>query len=68
MQRLKRRKKAVSPDILDTMVMVRVSNKDWMYLNRQALKYTDGNISEYVRYAALAWAPSEGDLEAPVSK
>ncbi len=43
----------------------RVNNDESNIIQEKADLYTDGNVSEYLRYAALNFVPSKKDLEKP---
>lgn len=42
---------------------IRVTREEYNLIQRKALVHTDGNISEWIRYAAQACTPRKSDLE-----
>ena len=42
---------------------IRVSQEQKNFLKSKALLYTEGNVSEYLIYAALNFVPSKEDFE-----
>jgi len=50
------------PDARHCMVPVRVSAAERARIAELARRYTDGNVSEYLRYAALNFKPTKKDL------
>lgn len=42
---------------------LRVTEAELNLIRRKALVHTDGNISEWIRYAAQACSPRKNDLE-----
>jgi hypothetical protein len=57
------KKKKVLKNTVENFVpkLIRMAKEDWAIVKARADKYNGGNISGFVRYAALNFVPSERD-------
>lgn len=44
------------------MIAARVSDAEYKAIEQKAKKYADGNVSEWIRYAAVNMEPKKDDL------
>lgn len=49
-------------------VIFRCTEEDLNHFMRKALLYTEGNLSEYLTFAAKEFVPDKDDFEKPVKK
>lgn len=50
-------------DVKTRRVLVRMSADEWASIMQAAALYADGNVSLWLRYAALHWRPKAKDLD-----
>lgn len=57
-----RLKSSVRPPVKSKAVLVKITVDDYAALFHKAQQLTGGNISEYVRQAAMRWQPKPDDV------
>lgn len=57
------RPKKPNPDTRKIMISFKINSEEMRHFLARAHGYTEGNVSEWCRKAALTWKPSKEDLE-----
>lgn len=62
MSNLKKPEKPINPNRRDIRVNARVNTREMAVIMSWAIKYTKGDLSGWIRYAALNFKPGKKDL------